>query len=106
MKSDSVRLWASSIVAIALVLGGLYAVYQMAQARLITGGEALAVIGPLIGVAAAWALGRDAATQGARSFEAGVTKGANAQPMTSTTTTAEGTATATTTPSSLTDTDA
>ena len=83
MGADTIRNLTSSVIAIAIVLGGMTQVYFLLDKEIISGDAGLAILGPLIGGAAAWAFGRDNNISGARAAERAVALGASsAQPNT------------------------
>lgn len=78
MKSDTIKAVTSSATALIIVGGGLFMIYQLTTSHVISGDAALAILGPLIGGAAAWVFGRDSTAGGQRAAERAVTLGANA----------------------------
>jgi hypothetical protein len=78
MQSDMIRNLTSSGFAVVVVVGGMIQLYFLINAGVVSGEAGLAILGPLMGAAAAWAFNRDANTAGARAAERAVELGANA----------------------------
>lgn len=78
MKADTIKGVTAAAVALIIVAGGLFQIYQLTIQHIISGDAALAILGPLIGGAATWVFGRDTQAGAARATERAVAQGANA----------------------------
>jgi ABC-type thiamin/hydroxymethylpyrimidine transport system permease subunit len=76
---DTVKSVASAATAMGAVFYGMWQIFRMIELGLISPDAGLAILGPIIALAANWVLQRDSQTQAVRAVERAVNQGARAQ---------------------------